>query len=168
MIPNKPAEFYFDMRMIPVAAHDFKENNNDTSESDKLVDGDPITIPKLDKAQSFSLDFMFFYDHIFYAANNYSSVQGGFSSISDLKQYFRDKKQNRDPMVLTIIYPTGESVNLKTMLKTYSVTQSASNASDYEVSITFDEYCEALNLETNTGLQNSLIRNGLRSARSVS
>lgn len=174
--PNRPAEFYLDNHLIPVTPHVFKINNNSTNESDQLVDGTPITIPKLDKAQSFEIEFIFLHDQRF-QRNAYSTFtkqpselnESGMAitwyEVKDLTDYLWQKKQDREPVVLTIIYPNQENLNLKALLDDYSYTQDATNASDYEFSLTFTEYHPALNQEIDVELQNTLIKHDIRSLR---
>lgn len=174
--PNRAAEFYLDTNLLPITPYNWKVNNNNQNESDSLVDGNPITVAKLDKAQSFSMDFIFLHDQQFYR-NRYSTFtsnpepdeEGNFIStyteVKDLTDYLWNVKQARDPVVLTIIYPFQENLNLRVILDDYTYTQSADNASDYEFNLTFTEYHEALNQEVDVELQNTLIRHNIRALR---
>lgn len=176
--PDRAAEFYLDNHLLPVTPHTFKVNNNNTNESEQLVDGTPITIAKLDKAQTFSMDFIFLHDQRFWR-NTYSTFSTREESdptmgvrttitwfeVKDLTDYLWEKKQSRQPVVITIIYPNQENLNLKALLDDYSYTQTAENASDYEFSLTFTEYHPALNQELDIELKNTLVKHDIRSLR---
>ena len=176
--PNKPAEFYLDNNLLPVTPHTWEISNENCNESTQTTQGHPLTIPKLDKAQKFKMEFIFLHDQRF-QRNLYSTLVeqksentvGGTAvtwfEVKDLTDFLWQKKADRDPFVLTIIYPNQENLNLKAILDDYTYTQDATDASDYKFSLSFTEYHEALNQEVDVELKNTLIKHNIRALRDV-
>lgn len=159
-VPNKPAEFSLNNILLPVTPHTFKVDNDNQNLVDQLVDGDPVTIARLDGAQTLSIDFLvplypepFLYDE---------RALTGRKAYTD---YLWQLKQDRAKVVLTINYPDGDSICFPYLLQTYSYTQSAENGSDYDFSITLVEYYPPANLEMAEQIQNQLIAHGIRNPR---
>lgn len=177
--PNRAAEFWLDKILLPITPYNWKVNNNNGNESDQLVDGDPLTVPKKDKAQTFSMDFIFLHDQ-HYKRDIYNSFLRGtetdgtvskttdtLSEVKDLTDFLWNKKIKREPFILTIVYPFQKSLNLRAMLDDYTYTQSAENASDYEFNLTFTEYREALNQEVDIELKTTLAKHNIRALRKI-
>lgn len=166
-IPDEAAQFWMKDCLIPVTPHTLKINNNNMNESDQLVDGEPLTIPKRDKAQSISIDFMF--PHYFYRFRDPFNcfTTSKFIHVKNLTDWLWNMKSNREPFVLTIIYIDGHRLNIRVMLDDYTYTQDGATGSDYDFSLTFTEYREPLNQEIDIELQNTLVRHNIRALRHI-
>lgn len=157
-----PALFYINRVLLPVTPSSFSVDNDNQNLVDQLVDGDPVTIAKLDGAQTIKMTLLL-------------PLYPDPSFTFDMEQvvvepkYYRDMfwklKQDREPVVFTINYPDGDFVNGKFLLQTYSYTQDAKNGSDYSVELTLVEYYPAENQEMSEQIQNNLITHGIRNPR---
>lgn len=167
---NAPAEFWMDDVLLPVTPETLTINNENTNESDQLVDGTPITISKLDKAQKLSFSFLVPKDLDLDEVRRQSWVfsESSVTDCSYLTDYLWNVKQSREPVTLTILLGGEGWLNAKFLLDDYTYTQEATNASDYRFDLSFTEYYPAENQEINVELQNTLVRKGIRSARNVS
>lgn len=167
---GQAAEFWIDDLLLPVTPKSFKVNNENGNESTQLVDGVPLTIPKLDKAQRVEISFMvpldLDKDHV--RRQGWVFSHSKITNSKYLTNYLWSIKQEREPVTLTIILGGQGYLNAKFLLDDYTYTQEAENASDYEFTLSFSEYYPAENQEVNVELQNTLVRKGIRSARSVS
>lgn len=164
---NQQADMWLNNRLIPVTPHTRSVKNSNQNESLQSVDGTPITIPRKDKAQTFTLIFMFPFvlDDVIDEA--WVNSQTGFKNIKELTDFLWQLKQDREPFVLTIVYPDESSFNGEFILDDYDYTQDATDGSDYQVTLSFTEYYPAQNNEVNGQIQNSLIEHGIRNPRRV-
>lgn len=162
---DQPAEFWMEDLQLIVTPNSLSIKNDNHNESTQSVDGTPITIPRRDGAQSFTLSFM-----IPFLLDNYSDPFWTFkdSNITNIKvftDFIWRLKWSPNPFMLTIIYPDETSINGEFILDDYEYTQAAKNGSDYEFSITITEYYPPHNYEVNGQLINSLIEQGIRNPR---
>lgn len=162
---NKVAEVYMDQILLIVTPDSVSIKNSNQNESTQSVEGMPITIPKRDKAQTFTLSFMIPYllDH--YADPYWVNQASSIKNVKDFTDYLWLLKWNRSEFKLTIIYSDGSYINGLFLLNDYEYTQDATNGSDYEFNLVIEEYYPAFNYEVNTQLTNSLIEQGIRNPR---
>lgn len=164
-VPDEAAKVWFDNLLLPVTPDTLQIKNTNKNESLQSVDGTPITIPKRDPAQTFTLSF-FVPIYLDYSFNPYWCYEHtNITQVKTLTDYFWYLKQDREPFVMTIAYPDGSRINGQYLLDDYEYTQDASRGSDYDFSITLTEYYPAQNLELNEGLVNSLVTHGVRNPR---
>lgn len=163
---NTATEFWLDDLLLPVTPGTFEIKNNNTNESTQTVDGTPVTIPRRDKAQSFTISFMVSFMMDNYTDNFFTFEDSSVKNVKDLTDYLWGLKwENPKSLKLTAIHPNGNSFNGEFILDDYSYTQDATNGSDYDFTITLTEYYPARNYEVNGQLQNSLIEHGIRNPR---
>lgn len=159
---NKPAKVWINKMLIPVTPDSVKISNANTSESKQAVDGTPISYITHDKSQKLNMSFFIpiYMDYVIDKSYTFSD-----SIITNFK-YFTDElwriKEARDPVVLTISFSDGTSINGKWVLFDYDYTIDASKGSDIYFNLTFEEYYPADNQEVNTNLQNLIASKGLR------
>lgn len=157
-----PALFYLNRHLLPVTPHTFSVDNDNHNLVDQLVDGDPVTIAKLDGAQTLKMSFIL----PIYPDPSFTFYQ---AHVSVEPKFYRDMlwqiKRDRQPIIFTITYPSGDSVNGQFLLETYSYTQDGKSGSDYQVDITLVEYYPAENQEMSDQIRNNLITHGIRNPR---
>ena len=159
------AEFWMEDLLLIVTPNSLSIKNTNNNESTQSVDGTPITIPKRDKAQTFTLSFM-----IPYLLQNHQDTywihhNSNIRTVKDFTDFIWTVKWNRTPIKLTISYTDESSINGEFLLDDYEYTQDATNGSDYEFNLTLTEYYPAKNYEVSGQLVNSLIEQGIRNPR---
>lgn len=161
-VPNEPAKFYIDDRLIPCTPHTLSIKQNPKNESDSLFDGRPITRPKLMNAQTITIEFML----PFYEELNICFPDSWFE-----RKYFTDefwyKEEDREYYTISVIYPNGEFFNTIGMLESWDYTQSGDKGSDWDFTLTFTEAAPRENIESQYVLKNPYIRVGARDYRRV-
>lgn len=160
--PNEAAKFYIDDMLIPCTPHTLTIKQNPKNDSDSLVDGRPITRPRLMDAQTFTIEFML----PFYEELNVCFPDSWFE-----RKYFTDefwyKEEERAYYTISVIYPNGEFFNAKAMLDSWDYTQSGDKGSDWDFTLTFTEANPRANIESQYTLANPYIRMGARDYRRV-
>ena len=159
---SKPARVWINTMLLPVTPDSVKISNNNTSESKQTVEGTPISFITHDKSQKLSMSFFIpiYMDYVIDTSYTFTD-----SVITNFK-FFTDElwrlKENKDPVILTITFADGTSINGKWVIFDYDYTIDASKGSDIYFNISFEEFYPAENQEINTNLQNLIASKGLR------
>ncbi len=162
---DKAAEVWMDDWLLVVTPSSLSIKNSNQNESTQSVDGSPITIPRRDGAQTFTLKFLFPYLLEHYSDPYWVNSESDITKLKDFTDYIWGLKWTPKPFKLTIIYPDETSINGEFILDDYEYTQDAKNGSDYDFSITITESYPPHNYEVNSQLVNSLVEQGIRNPR---
>ena len=161
--PDEAAKFWIDERLIPCTPHTLSIKQNPKNQSDSLVDGRPITRPRLMDAQTITIEFLLPF---------YEELNVCFPDQWHERKYYTDefwyKEEDREYYTVSVEYPNGETFNFKGMLDTWDYTQKAETGSDWEFTLTFTEMASRINIESQYVLKNPYIRVGARDYRRVS
>lgn len=161
---DSPAQFYIDLKLIPCTPHTLSIKQNPKNESDSLVDGRPITRPKLMDAQTFTIEFLL----PFYEELNICFTSGFWHERKYFTDYYWEKEEKREYHTISVIYPNKEYWNATAMLDSWDYTQSGEKGSDWNFTLTFTEAYPRENIETQYTLQNPYVKVGQRDYRRVS
>lgn len=156
-VPDEPAKFWIDDRLIPVTPHTLSIKQNPKNESGALFDGRPITRTKLMDAQTITIEFMLPF---------YEELNVCFPDTWYERKYFTDefwyKEEERAYYIVSITYPNGEFFNFIGMLDSWDYTQSGEKGSDWAFTLTFTEAAARENVESQYTLENPYVRVGAR------
>lgn len=142
-MPFNRSTIYLDRLQLPIMPAEITVNNEDQTEVFSLVDGTPVVLAKLDGATSISFDFEIPNETAPY-------VSGTLQPVQNYIDFLEGKKANREKIVLTITRSTGHTTNKTMILRDYSYTESATNASDFTFSITLTESYDWQNRKVST------------------
>lgn len=141
MPKTEPAKFYLDKIQLPVTPATVQTQNADQTEVVSTMDGNPVTIMKVDGADTLSFEFL-----IPRAKGYYT--KGTLYKEDYYYTYLKNKKKNRQTVVLTILRPKNyPSTNKELIVQSIERQEGGDYGDGIMYSVSFVDYHPAYNYE---------------------
>ena len=149
---DEVTKIYLDTVLLPQTPDTWHVENSNQNEVIMLASGRHATVPQLDGAQKFKINF-----------EVTNKAYPGLTFADDLKpmRFYTDLlwqiKEDRRAVTITIIRANGHNLCLRALLDDYSYDEKAENASDFEFTTTWTEYTEWHNQQLDVNIEHHLI-----------
>lgn len=141
MATSEPAKFYIDKIQLPVTPGSVQTQNADQTEVVNTMDGNPVTIAKVDGADTISFEFLIPRTKVRYTKGTLYKEDYYYKYLKDLKKY-------RKTAVLTILRPKNyPSTNKEVLIQSIERTEGGEYGDGVYYSVSMVEYHAAYNYE---------------------